>query len=430
MAKTTAALHEPAARTPAGRTADGRLAFDARRVRAEFPIFADGRHRPPLSYLDSAASTQKPEAVLAAMDRFHRGYYSNVHRGIHPIAARTDAAYEAARRKVAAWLGAEAEEIVFTSGVTAAVNLVARSYLRPRLAAGDEVVVSTLEHHSNLVPWQMVCAEAGARVVEAPVDDRGELILSELEARLNERTRLVAVTHVSNALGTLVPVAEVVARAHRHGVPVLVDGAQAVAHLRVDVGELGCDFYAVSAHKAFGPTGVGALYGRRDLLAAMPPYQGGGGMIRSVSFAGTTFAPPPARFEAGTPNIAGVIGFGAAVDWLAELDLAGAAAHEAALLADAVARLSELPGLSVVGAPGRRVGVLSFVVDGAHPHDVGTVLAAEGVAVRAGHHCAEPLMRRFGVPATTRASFACYNVEEEVEALVRGVHKVREIFGR
>jgi cysteine desulfurase/selenocysteine lyase len=225
-------------------------------------------------------------------------------------------------------------------------------------------------------------------------------------------------------------VAEVVARAHRHGVPVLVDGAQAVAHLRVDVGELGCDFYAVSAHKAFGPTGVGALYGRRDLLAAMPPYQGGGGMIRSVSFAGTTFAPPPARFEAGTPNIAGVIGFGAAVDWLAELDLAGAAAHEAALLADAVARLSELPGLSVVGAPGRRVGVLSFVVDGAHPHDVGTVLAAEGVAVRAGHHCAEPLMRRFGVPATTRASFACYNVEEEVEALVRGVHKVREIFGR
>ena len=405
-------------------------AFDAERVRAQFPIFEPGRFDPPLAYLDSAASSQKPEAVLAAVDRFHRGYYSNVHRGIHPIAARTDSAYEAARRKVARWIGAAAtEELVFVRGTTEAVNLVARSYLRPRLEEGDEVLVTELEHHANLVPWQIVCHEAGARVVAAPVDDAGDLDLDGLAARIGPRTRMLAVTHVSNALGTRVPVAEVVEIARRHGVPVLVDGAQALAHQRVDVAALGCDFYAFSGHKMYAPTGIGGLWARGELLADMPPYQGGGGMIRNVEVEESTWADPPARFEAGTPDIAGAIGLGAAVDWLESLDLEGAQRHEEELLASAVARLEEIPEVTLVGRPEHRVGVISFLFDGAHPHDVGTVLAAEGVAVRAGHHCAQPLMRRFGVPATTRASFALYNGESDVDALVRGMHRVKELFG-
>jgi cysteine desulfurase/selenocysteine lyase len=405
--------------------------FDVEGLRRQFPILEPGRFEPPLAYLDNAASTQKPAAVLDAMDRFYRGYYSNVHRGIHPIAARADAAYEAARATVARWLGAAgADEVVFVRGATEAINLVARSYLRPRLEPGDEVLVTELEHHSNIVPWRIVCDEAGARLVAAPVDERGEVDLDGLAARLSPRTRLVAVTHVSNALGTRVPVAEIAALARERGVPVLVDGAQAVAHGAVDVGALGCDFYAVSAHKAFGPTGVGALWGRRELLAQMPPYQGGGGMIRSVTFEHVEYAPPPARFEAGTPHVAGAIGFAAAVDWLETLDLDAAAAHEEALVADAVERLAAVPGLRLVGTPRRRVGVISFVMDDAHPHDVGTVLASEGVAVRAGHHCAQPLMRRFGVPATIRASFAFYNRAADVDALLRGVRKVQEIFGR
>jgi cysteine desulfurase/selenocysteine lyase len=405
--------------------------FDVEGLRRQFPILEPGRFEPPLAYLDNAASTQKPAAVLDAMDRFYRGYYSNVHRGIHPIAARADAAYEAARATVARWLGAAgADEVVFVRGATEAINLVARSYLRPRLEPGDEVLVTELEHHANIVPWRIVCDEAGARLVAAPVDERGEVDLDGLAARLSPRTRLVAVTHVSNALGTRVPVAEIAALARQRGVPVLVDGAQAVAHGAVDVGALGCDFYAVSAHKAFGPTGVGALWGRRELLAQMPPYQGGGGMIRSVTFEHVEYAPPPARFEAGTPHVAGAIGFAAAVDWLENLDLDAAAAHEEALVADAVERLAAVPGLRLVGTPRRRVGVISFVMDDAHPHDVGTVLASEGVAVRAGHHCAQPLMRRFGVPATIRASFAFYNRAADVDALLRGVRKVQEIFGR
>jgi cysteine desulfurase/selenocysteine lyase len=405
--------------------------FDVARLRAEFPILAEGLHRPRLAYLDNAASTQKPRAVLAAVDDFYTGYYSNVHRGIHPLAARADAAYDGARRKVAELLGAaRPEEVVFVRGATEAINLVARCFVRPRLAPGDEVLVTEMEHHANIVPWQMVCAEAGARVVAAPISDAGELLLDELEELLTERTRLLAVTHISNALGTVVPVAEVVRRARRRGVPVLVDGAQAVAHQRVDVGALGCDFYAISGHKMFAPTGIGALWGRADLLRDMPPYQGGGAMIRSVSFAGTRFADPPARFEAGTPDIGGAIGLGAAVDWLAAVDLEAAAEHEGRLLAAAAERLAALPGVAIVGTAPSRVGVLSFVVAGAHPHDVGTVLAAEGVAVRAGHHCAQPLMDRLGVPATTRASFALYNDERDVEALVRGVERVLEIFGR
>ncbi len=403
--------------------------FDAERVRADFPALAPGLHRPRLVYLDSAASAQKPRAVIAAVERFYSTHYSNVHRGIHPIAAATDAAFEGARRKVAGWLGAPSpQEVVFVRGATEGINLVARSFLRPRLAAGDEVLVTEMEHHANIVPWQIVCEEVGARLVAAPIDDSGELLLDELSARLGPRTRLVAVTHVSNALGTVVPVAEVVRRARERGVPVLVDGAQAVPHGPVDVAALGCDFYAVSGHKMFGPTGIGALWGRAELLAAMPPYQGGGSMIRSVSFAGTRYAEPPARFEAGTPHIAGAIGMAAAVDYLRGLDLAAAGAHEARLLAAAERRLAAIPGVRVVGTARRKLGVLSFVVDGVHPHDVGTVLAGEGVAVRAGHHCAQPVMERFGLPATTRASFAFYNVDEDVDVLVRGVERVREIF--
>jgi cysteine desulfurase/selenocysteine lyase len=404
--------------------------FDAARVRAEFPALADGLHRPRLAYLDSAASSQKPQAVIDAVTGFYSAGYSNVHRGIHPIAAGVDAAYEGARRKVAGFLGAgRPEEVVFVRGATEGINLVARSFLRPRLSPGDEVLVTELEHHANIVPWQIVCAEAGAKLVAAPISDAGELLLDELEARLGERTRLLAVTHLSNALGTVVPVEEVVRRARRHAVPVLVDGAQAAAHRRLDVAELGCDFYVVSGHKMFAPTGIGALWGRWDLLAGMPPYQGGGAMIRSVSFAGTTFAEPPARFEAGTPHIAGAIGLGAAVDWLAGIDLAAAERHEAALLAEATHRLGALPGVRILGTAADKVGVLSFVVAGVHPHDVGTVLASEGVAVRAGHHCAQPLMERLGVPATTRASFALYNDRRDVDALVRGVERVLELFG-
>ncbi|HEX2163104.1 MAG TPA: cysteine desulfurase [Thermoanaerobaculia bacterium] len=407
-----------------------RRPFDPARVRDEFPALAPHLHAPRLAYLDSAASAQKPRAVIDAVAGFYAGDYSNVHRGLHPVAAAADAAYEGARRRLAGFLGAAApEEVVFVRGATEAINLVARSFLRPRLAAGDEVLVTELEHHANIVPWQMVAEEAGARVVAAPVDDRGDLDLAALARRLGPRTRMVAVTRVSNALGTVVPVAEVAALARSRGVPVLVDGAQAVAHEPVDVTALGCDFYVLSGHKMFAPTGIGVLWGRGELLAAMPPYQGGGGMIRSVSFDGTRFAPPPARFEAGTPHVAGAIGLAAAVDWLEGLDRPAAAAHEAALLADASRRLRELPGVALVGDPRRRVGVLSFTVAGVHPHDVGTVLAAEGVAVRAGHHCAQPLVERFGLTATTRASFAVYNLAEDVDQLVAGVRRAIEVLG-
>jgi len=410
-------------------------AFDVAGVRRDFPVFTPGLYEPRLAYLDSAASAQKPRAVIDAVSDFYSVSYSNVHRGIHPIAARADAAYEGARATVGRWLGApRPRDVVFVRGTTEAINLVARSFLRPRLSEGDEVLVTELEHHANVVPWQIVCAEAGARLVAAPIDDRGALLVDELARRIGPRTKMVAVAHVSNALGTVVPVAEVCRLAGERGVPVLVDGAQAVPHGPVDVAALGCDFYAISGHKMFGPTGIGALWARGDHLAAMPPFQGGGGMIRSVAFAGTEYAPPPARFEAGTPHVAGAVGLAAAVEYLEALDaggaMAAAAAHEEGLLAEATARLAEIPGVHVVGTAPEKLGVLSFVVDGAHPHDVGTVLASEGVAVRAGHHCAQPLMDRLGLAATTRASFAFYNDREDVDALVRGVVRAREIFGR
>lgn len=420
---------EIAAGAPSGLAPAG---FDAAGVRADFPIFArhDAETGRPLVYLDSASSAQKPRAVIDAVAGLYAGGYANVHRGLYELAAKADRAFEGARDAVRRFLGAaRREEVVFTRGTTEAINLVARSFLRPRLAAGDEVVVTELEHHSNIVPWQIVCAEAGARVRPAPIDDSGDLDLEAFAGMLSGRTRLVAVAHVSNVLGTVLPVAEIARLAHDRGAAVVVDGAQAAPHLRLDVGALGCDFYAFSSHKLYGPTGLGVLWGRHELLAEMPPAQGGGDMIRRVSFAGTEFADPPARFEAGTPHIAGAAGLAAAIDWLGGHDAAARAAHEDDLLAYALDRLAGIPGVALVGAPSERVGAISFTVDGVHPHDVAQSLAAEGIAVRAGHHCAQPLMERLGLPATTRASFALYNTRADADALAAALGRVRVLFG-
>ncbi len=420
--------------TAAARAAAGvpaRARFDVERVRADFPLLrqtlADGR---PLVYLDNAATTQKPQRVIDAISRFYAEDNANIHRGVYDLCERATRLYEGARIRIARFVGARDDrEIVFVRGTTEGVNLVAQAFCRPRLSPGDEVLVSALEHHSNIVPWQLVCAERGARLTVIPMNARGELVLDDLEARLGPRTRMLAVGHVSNALGTVNPVREIVARAHARGVPVLVDGAQALPHLAVDVRALGCDFYAASGHKVFGPTGIGFLYGRLEHLEAMPPYQGGGDMIRSVSFAGTTYAPPPARFEAGTPNIAGAIGLAEALDYVAALDREAVAAHEAALLAHATRALEAVPGLRIVGTAAEKVGVVSFVMEGAHAHDIGTIVDQDGIAVRTGHHCAQPVMEAFGVPATARASFALYNTHAEVDALAAAVARVREVLG-
>ena len=405
--------------------------FDVERVRADFPLLrqttSDGR---PLVYLDNAATTQKPRQVIDAMSRFYAEDNANIHRGVYDLCERATRLYEGARIRTARFVNAaDDREIVFVRGTTEGVNLVAQSFCRPRLGAGDEVLVSALEHHSNIVPWQLVCEERGARLRVIPMDERGELVLDGLDALIGPRTKMVAIGHVSNALGTVSPVKAIVARAHAKGVPVLVDGAQALPHLRVDVRDLGCDFYAASGHKVFGPTGIGFLYGRLDLLEGMRPYQGGGDMIRSVSFAGTTFAPPPARFEAGTPNIAGAVGLAAALEYVAALDWEAVAAHEAALLAHATQALTAVPGLRIVGTAAEKVGVVSFVLDGAHAHDIGTIVDQDGIALRTGHHCAQPVMEFFGIPATARASFAFYNTHAEVEALAHAVARVREVLG-
>jgi len=414
----------------ASRAAGGATArFDAEAIRREFPILAQRVHGQPLVFLDSAASAQKPRRVLDAMTAFYERDYANIHRGVYALSERATAAFEGARERVRAFLGAaESREIVFVRGTTEAINLVAQSFGRARVGAGDEVLVTQMEHHSNIVPWQMLCAERGARLRVAPVDDRGDLVLSELEALLGSRTRMLAVTHVSNALGTVNPVREIVRMAHARGVPVLVDGAQAVPHLRVDVRELGCDFYAFSGHKVFGPTGVGVLFGRAALLEQMPPWQGGGEMILSVGFEKTLYKEAPWKFEAGTPDIAGVVGLGAALEWLAGLDAGALAAHEHALLEHATSALRATPGVRLVGEPRERAGVVSFVLADVHPHDVGTILDREGIAVRTGHHCAQPLMERFAVPATVRASFAAYNTHADVNALAAGLARVREVF--
>ncbi len=412
--------------------ADGGSAFTEAqhaRIRADFPILDQEVHGRPLVFLDSAASAQKPQAVIDAVSHLYANDYANVHRGVYELSERATRAYESGRHAVARLLGAaDPREVVLVRGTTDAINLVAGSFGRARVAAGDEVVVSAMEHHSNIVPWQLLCEERGATLRVIPMNKRGELELDALDGLLGERTRLVSVVHISNALGTVNPIREIVERAHARGVPVLVDGAQAVPHVPVDVAALGCDFYAFSGHKLYGPTGIGALWGRLELLEEMPPYQGGGEMIATVRFEGSTYAPPPARFEAGTPNIAGAAGLAAAVEYVETLGLARIAAHEDDLLAYAETRLASVAGLRRIGEAAGRAGALSFVLDGIHPHDVGTILDREGVAVRAGHHCAQPVMDLFGVPATARASFGVYNTRADVDALVAGLERVRELF--
>ena len=406
-----------------------RAAFDVRAIREDFPVLHQTVFGKPLVYLDNAATAQKPRAVIDAITRFYTLDNSNIHRGLHALSERATAAYEESRAKARRFLhAAEDREIIFVRGTTEAINLVAHSYGRPHLGAGDEVLITAMEHHSNIVPWQILCEEKGARLRIAPIDDSGALRLDEFERLLTERTRIVSVPHVSNALGTINPVRRIVEMAHQRDVPVLVDGAQAAPHLPIDVRELGCDFYALSGHKMFGPTGIGVLYGRADLLEAMPPYQGGGDMIASVTFEKTTYNRLPHKFEAGTPHIAGVIGLGAAIDYLEGIDAAGRMAHEDDLLKYATEKITALPRVRLIGTAREKTSVLSFVVDGVHPHDIGTILDRDGIAIRAGHHCAQPLMDRFGVPATARASLALYDTLEEIDALAAGIGKVLEIF--
>ena len=403
--------------------------FEVDRIRRDFPALELSVHGHPLVYLDNAASTQKPVAVLDAEDRCYREYYSNVHRGVHYLSQKATDAYEEARRKVQGFLGAaRAEEVVFVRGATEGINLVAATFGRSRVGSGDEVLITEMEHHSNIVPWQMLCEQTGATLRVAPIDDRGEVILEEYEKLLSDRTRMAAIVYISNALGTVNPVSRMIEMAHGRGVPVLVDGAQAAPHKQIDVEALGCDFFVFSGHKMFGPTGIGALYGRWDLLASMPPYQGGGEMIRSVTFAKTEYAEPPARFEAGTPNIVGAIAMGAAVDYLQGIGLEAISRYESELLDYATSSLSAIPGVRLIGTAAHRASVVSFTVDGVHPHDIGTILDREGIAVRAGHHCAQPVMDHFGIPATVRASLALYNRRQEIDRLVSGVEKVKEIF--
>ena len=420
----------PAAGVAVERGGGGAEGFDVARVRRDFPILSQRIHGKPLVYLDNAATTHKPRAVIEAVSGFYERDNSNIHRGLHDLSQRATAAYEESRSKVRRFLNAaEDREIIFVRGTTEAINLVAGSYGRRHVGPGDEVVLTAMEHHSNIVPWQILCEEKGARLRVVPINDDGELLMDELERILGPKTRLLSVVHLSNALGTINPVRRIVELAHARGVPVMIDGAQAAAHLRLDVRELGCDFYAISGHKMYGPTGVGVLYGRADLLEAMPPYESGGDMISSVTFERTTYNKLPHRFEAGTPNIAGVIGLGAAIDYLGALGLDAAAAHEQELLEYATRAVAGVPRVRIIGRAREKASVLSFVIDGIHPHDVGTVLDQEGIAIRAGHHCTQPLMERFGVPATARASVAFYNTREEIDALVAGIHKVLEVFG-
>ena len=405
------------------------LDLDVSAARKDFPALHQEVHGKPLVYLDNAATTQKPTAVIDAIDRFYRLDCSNVHRGVHELSERATKAFEEARTSVKRFINARTErEIVFVRGTTEAINLVANSYGRSHLKAGDEILISALEHHSNIVPWQLLSDQIGTRLVVAPINDDGELMLEEFERRLGPNTALVAVAHVSNALGTVMPVQEIIRMAHARNVPVLIDGAQAVSHLRVDVRELGCDFYAFSGHKVFGPTGIGILYGREDLLDRMPPYQGGGDMIRSVTFEKTTYNELPYKFEAGTPHIAGAIGLGAALDYLSRLGIDRVTDYERGLLAYGTELLESIRGLRLIGTAREKAAVLSFVLEGIHPHDVGTVLDRLGIAVRTGHHCAQPVMARFGVPATTRASLAFYNTKAELDALADGIRQVQQWF--
>jgi cysteine desulfurase/selenocysteine lyase len=404
--------------------------LDAERVRKDFPIlqrFINGR---PLVYLDSGASSQRPLPVLRAVEEYETHSHANVHRGVHALSQAATEAFEGARERVRRFINARStKEIIFTRGTTEGINLVAQSYARPRFKPGDEILITALEHHANIVPWQMVCEQTGCTLKVAPIDRRGELVFDEYQKLLSPRTKLVAVAHVSNALGTVLPVKRIIDAAHAHGAVVLVDGAQAVPHSAVDVRALGCDFYVFSSHKIYGPTGIGVLYGRQELLDAMPPWQGGGDMILSVSFEKTTYNELPYKFEAGTPNISGAVGMAAAMDYIEGLGIDKIAAHEQRLLQLATTELERIPGIEIIGTAAHKAAVLSFTMEGVHPHDLGTILDTEGIAVRTGHHCAQPVMTFFGIPATARASFGVYNTEKDVASLVAGLKKVREVFG-
>ncbi|MCZ6775809.1 MAG: cysteine desulfurase [Ignavibacteria bacterium] len=398
--------------------------------RHHFPLLRQRVNGKALVYLDNAATSQKPQIVIDSMMRYYQEENSNIHRGVHYLSERATQAYEAVRSKVQHFLNAASRrEIVFVRGTTEAINLVANSYGRNHVEKGDEVIISGMEHHSNIVPWQILCQETGAKLRVIPINDDGEILMDEYERLLTERTKMVALVHVSNALGTINSVKQMIGLAHERGVPVLIDGAQAVPHMRVDVSDLDCDFYAISSHKVFGPTGVGVLYGKEKHLEAMPPYQGGGDMIKSVTFEKTIYNDLPYKFEAGTPNIGGGIGFGAAIDYVNNMDMGAVAAYERDLLEYATENISSIKGVQIIGTAKEKASVLSFVIDGIHAHDIGTILDSEGIAVRTGHHCAQPVMQRFGIPATARASFAFYNTKEEIDALVSGVHKVIEVLG-
>jgi len=406
-----------------------KMSWDVERIRKDFPILHEEVHGKPLVYLDNAATSQKPHVVIETLVDYYSKQNSNVHRGLHQLSERATEAYEGARTRIQRFLNAaHSREILFVRGTTEGINLVAQTYGRRAVGARDEVVITALEHHSNIVPWQMLCEEKQGRLRVVPINDAGEVDLEAYEALLGERTRLVAIAHVSNALGTILPVQRMIEAAHRRDIPVLVDGAQAVPHLRVDVQALDCDFYTFSGHKTYGPTGIGVLYGKTALLEQMPPFHGGGDMIKSVSFEKTVYNDLPYKFEAGTPHVAGAVGLGAALGYMEELGLERIAAYEHELLAYATARLSSLPGVRLIGTAREKAAVLSFVVEGVHAHDVGTILDLEGIAVRAGHHCAMPVMTRFDIAATTRASLALYNTREEIDLLARGLGKVREVF--
>ena len=403
--------------------------FNVEALRADFPILRRQVHGKPLVYLDNAATAQKPQTVIDTLSRYYEQENANIHRGVHYLSERATEEYEAARKTIQHFLNAaDASEIIFVRGATEGINLVAQTYGRANVGRGDEVLISAMEHHSNIVPWQILCEEKGAKLRVIPINDSGELIWEEFEKLLGSRTKIVAVTHVSNALGTINPVRRIVQQAHRANVPVLVDGAQSVPHLEVDVQALDCDFFVFSGHKLYGPTGIGILYGKSALLDAMPPYQGGGDMISSVTFEKTIYNKLPYKFEAGTPHIAGGIGLGCAIGYLNGVGIESVERHEHGLLEYATQAVTEIPGLRVVGTAAEKAGVLSFVMEGIHPHDIGTILDQQGIAIRTGHHCAQPVMQRFGIPATARASFALYNTREEIDALVSGLRKVREVF--
>lgn len=404
--------------------------FDVQKIREDFPILKEIVHGKPLVYLDNAATSQKPRAVIDATMRYYSADNSNIHRGVHVLSQRATQEYEDARVKVQNFINAvHSQEIIFVRGTTEAINLVVNSYGRSKVRGGDEIIITTMEHHSNIVPWQILCEEKGAKLRVTPINDEGDLIFEEFEELLNERTKFVSLAHVSNALGTINPVRRIIEKAHSLGIPVLLDGAQAAPHTKIDVQALDCDFYAFSGHKLFGPTGVGVLFGKSQLLETMPPYQGGGDMIATVTFEKTTYNTLPYKFEAGTPNIAGTIGLGAAIDYVNQIGLDNIANYEHELLTYGTEALSAIPGLRLIGTAKEKASVFSFVLEGIHPHDVGTILDREGIAIRTGHHCTMPLMNRLGIPATSRASLAFYNTKDEIDALVAGIYKVKEVFG-